>query len=79
MRHLCNQWMAVQAYAQMTQRKQSLDATYALDFLEGLHWHTSAALFEQADVVVSPHGAQVCLHAACCTASHARVQQAAHE
>ena len=36
-----------------------LAATYELAFLEGLHWKASAALFDKADIVVSPHGAQV--------------------
>ena len=35
-----------------------MDATFALAFLEGVHWKQAAALFDQADIVVAPHGAQ---------------------
>ena len=49
---------AVQVYADLEQT-EGVDATFSLAFMEGVHWKKAAALFDTADIVVSPHGAQV--------------------
>ena len=50
--------MRVQAFAALAEGDSGVDATFALAFLEGMHWKKAASLFNRADVVVSPHGAQ---------------------
>ena len=47
-----------QVYSAFVQGQRELAATFSLTFLEGMHWKEAAALFDGADVVVTPHGAQ---------------------
>ena len=48
----------LQVYSHFRQQGAGAGASFSLIFLEGMHWKQAAALFDQADVVVSPHGAQ---------------------
>ena len=50
--------LLLQVYAHFTEQGPNASATFSLKFLEGMNWKQAAALFDQADIVVSPHGAQ---------------------
>lgn len=48
----------MQVYASFAHGKRELAATFSLSFLEDMNWKDAAAVFDAADVVVTPHGAQ---------------------
>ena len=50
--------LLLQVYSHFRQLGASSGASFSLNFLEGMPWRQAAALFDRADIVVSPHGAQ---------------------